>query len=184
MALGRALVCLLGLLAAGCTSGDGAEQNEAVDRLIVEAEPTTSAFDPSDTDQLAGTSTSPDKIQDGDCFNEYVFSDRSGFLQQITTLVSCDGPHDREAYFATTYPGDDDASYPLEDTLRRWAAAACLDEFEDFVGLEYVLSELEIGAVIPTFDSWTERDDRNVICYVYPDESGFRLRDSVERSGI
>lgn len=167
-----------------CTASDGGGTSSASETIIVDAEPTSETFDASDPEQLAGVSTSPSSIDAGDCFNEYVYRDRADFLQQVTTLVGCDGPHDREAYFRTEYPADEDDPLPPEETLQRWANSACLDEFEDFVGLEYVLSALEIGAIVPTFESWTNGGDRNVICYVYPDEPGQRLRTSVANSGL
>jgi len=175
--------CVLTLALTACSSGS----DEVIDDdqpIIVAAVPTPETFDASDPDQLAGVSTVPSDIEAGDCFNEYVYRDRSDFLQQITTLVGCDGPHDREAYLVTEYPADPDDAAPTEDVLRRWAQLACLEEFEDFVGLEYVLSKLEIGAIVPTFETWTDEGDRNVICFVYPDQDNRRLRSSVANSGI
>lgn len=171
------------LVASGC-SGSEATTESSNDLIIVEAEPTPETFDASDPEQLSGVSTNPSNLRAGDCFNDYVYRDSAEFLQQITTLVGCDGPHDREAYFLTEYPADEGAPVPPEETLRRWAEAACLDEFEAFVGLEYVLSKLEIGVIVPSFETWTEQDDRNVICFVFPDEEDRRLRTSVANSGL
>lgn len=179
-----ALAGVLILGSSACSSTESADDAAASEAIIVEAEPTPEAFDASDPEQLAGVSINPSAIEAGDCFNEYRYRDRAGFPQQITTIVGCDGPHDREAYHLTQYPADDDDPAPPEETLRRWAQSACLDEFEAFVGLEYVLSALEIGVVIPTFESWTDDGDRNVICFVYPDEAGRRLRTSVANSGL
>lgn len=178
------LICALALICLSCSSDGTPEPIANEERFIVEAEPTTTAFDASDPEQLAGVSTNPANIDAGDCFNEYVYRDGAEFLQQVTTMVGCDGPHDREAYFVTQYPGDEDAPAPQEEVLRDWAAQVCLDEFEDFVGLEYVLSKLEIGAIVPTFDGWTDAGDRNVICFVFPDEAGQRLLTSVRNSGL
>ncbi len=182
----RWLVIMVACVAVGtgCSGGSDSAQTSDEDTFIVEAEPTSETFDASDPEQLAGVSTSPSNIDAGDCFNEYVYRDRADFLQQITTLVGCDGTHDREAYFVTQYPADDGDPVPPEETLLRWAQGACLDEFESFIGLEYVLSALEIGAIVPTFETWTDAGDRNVICYVYPDEAGQRLRTSVANSGL
>lgn len=176
-----ALACAL--VTTACGGGSEAPAPDPLD-LIVEAEPTPEAFDASDPEQLAGISTDPGNIRPGDCFNEYLYRDRADFLQQVTTLVGCDGPHDREAYFETEYPADEDAPLPPEDNLRRWAEAACLEEFEDFVGREYVLSVLEIGAIVPSFESWTDEDDRRVICFVFPDQDGSRLKSSVGGSRL
>ena len=52
------------------------------------------------------------------------------------------------------------------------------------MGLEYVLSKLEIGVIVPSFETWTDDADRNVICFVFPDEDDRRLRTSVANSGI
>lgn len=178
-----AAIVLAVSLTAACTAEDPEEVNSALDDLIVAAEPTALVFDSTESLNLAGVTTKPSKIAAGECFNEYLFRDQSDFVQQVTTIVGCDGPHDREAYFAREYPAGEDDSYPLDEQLDRWAKGVCLDEFEGFVGLEYVLSALELGAIVPTFESWTDDDDRNVICYVYPDQGG-RLLASVGNSGI
>ena len=177
------LLCAV-LFAATACSGSAGNEETSGSLIIVEAEPTPETFDASDPEQLSGVSTNPSNIEAGDCFNDYVYRDRADFLQQITTLVGCDGPHDREAYFVAQYPADDDAPVPPEETLRRWAEAACLEEFESFVGLEYVLSQLEIGVIVPSFETWTDKGDRNVICFVFPDEEDRRLRTSVAGSGL
>ena len=169
----------------GVSCGGGSETSDSTDAdILIEAEPTPSTFDPSDPDQLAGVSTNPSNIEAGDCFNEYVYQDSADLLQQVTTLVGCNGPHDREAYFLAEYPADEDAPMPPDETMQRWALSACLEEFENFVGLEYVLSELEIGAIVPSFEGWTENGDRTVVCFVFPDEPGFRLRSPVFNSGL
>jgi len=174
----------LALVASACSGSASDDQISTGEGIIVDAEPTAETFDASDPDQLAGVSVSPSAIDQGDCFNEYVYRDQADFLQQITTIVGCNGPHDREAYFQTQFPGDEDAPAPSEEELRQWADNACLEEFERFVGLEYVLSQLEIGAIVPSFETWTDDGDRNVTCFVFPDEAGRRLRTSVRNSGL
>jgi len=181
----RLLLTLAGvvLLAAACSDAAGPEETSAIDELIVQADPTALVFDASDPPNLAGVSTNPALIESGQCFNEYLFRDQADFVQQVTSVVGCDGPHDREAYFAVEYPASEIDAYPLDEELERWAESVCLDEFEAFVGLEYVLSALEIGTIVPTFEAWTDDDDRNVICYLFPDQGG-RLLASVADSGI
>ena len=178
------IACAIVLIAASCSGSSASDETSEGSTIIVEAEPTPETFDASDPDLLSGVATSPSLIEEGDCFNEYVYRDQADFLQQITTLVGCTGPHDREAYFRTEYPSDEGDPAPPEETLRRWAERECLDEFEAFVGLEYVLSKLEIGAIVPTFESWTDDGDRAVICFVFPDEPGRRLRTSVANSKL
>lgn len=169
------------LIATGCARQTD-DTDESSSDLIVAVEPTALVFDPNDPPNLAGTSTTRSAIEAGECFNEYLFRGRTDFVQEVTTIVSCRNPHDREAYFKTEYPGGETDNYPLDDELKRWADDICLEEFEGFVGREYVLSQLEIGTFVPSFESWVD-GDRNVICYLYPDKGG-RLRDSVRNSEL
>lgn len=174
-----ALALLVGACAgSGGIGGDGSD----VSTLIEAVTPTAVVFDPNDPDFISGLSVDPSELDAGDCFNEYLYRDGSDFLQQVTSIVACNGPHDREAYFRTEYPGGENATYPIDNELERWADITCLEHFEDFVGLDYVLSALEIGAVVPTFEGWTD-GDRAVVCYLFPDQGG-RLLDSVRNSGI
>ena len=183
VALTSSLIAV-GLLVSACAGSDGVGGDGAdIDVFIEAVTPTAIVFDPNDPLLLSGLSVEPSELDAGDCFNEYLYRDASDFLQQVTSVVSCNGPHDREAYFRTEYPGGENASYPIDDELDRWADVTCLDEFESFVGLDYVLSALEIGAVVPSFDGWTNDGDRAVICYVFPDQGG-RLLESVRNSGI
>lgn len=182
MSSALALLVAISAFVAACSGSEG-EAVDASANLIDDAEPTVGVFDSGDSITLAGTSTDPSAIKAGECFNEYQYYDRSDFVQQIWTIVGCRGPHDSEAYFRTDFPAGETASYPLIDDLERWADTTCLDEFEGFVGLDYVLSELEIGAIVPTFENWTDAGDRAVICYLFPDQGG-RLLDSVRNSGI
>lgn len=177
---GLLVVVVVALLLGACSGGENTEDGSG---LIIKAEPTTYVFDHRTSENLAGRSTDPLKIQVGDCFNEYLYRDRTDFLQQITTVVDCDTPHDREAYAKTSYPAAEDTKYPTEDELSRWADDYCLDHFEDFIGMEYVLSLLDIGTLTPSFEDWTLDGNRTIICYVFPDEGG-RLTESVANSEI
>lgn len=173
--------CAVLAFTAGCARQTDQSETQT-SNLIVAVEPTALVFDLSDPPNLAGVSTARSAIEAGECFNEYLYRSQTDFVEEITTIVSCQNPHDREAYFAIEYPGGETDNYPLDDELKRWADSTCLDEFEAFVGVEYVLSQLEIGSFVPTFESWGE-GDRNVICYLYPDKGG-RLRDSVRSSEL
>ncbi|MEM7095522.1 MAG: septum formation family protein [Actinomycetota bacterium] len=178
-----ALALVLLAVLAACSSGAQDDGTTDIDTLIESTTPTPIVFDPNDPPTLAGRSVNPNQLEEGDCFNEYLFIDASNFRQEVTTVVPCSGPHDREAFFRTEFPSGENARYPLDDELEIWADTTCLEHFEPFVGLDYVLSALEIGAVVPTFEGWTGDGDRAVICYLFPDQGG-RLLDSVRNSGI
>lgn len=181
--LGATCIAVAVLSMAACRAADDQADDADPNNLIVEAEPTPEVFDPTDPDLLAGVSIDPLLIDAGECFDEYVYPDRSGFLQQITSIVPCSDPHDFEAYHQVEHPAPEGDPFPKDNDLEEWADGVCLDEFEGFVGKEYVLSLLEIGTLTPSFEEWARDGARSVICYVYPDRGG-RLRDSVRRSGL
>lgn len=177
-----ALALALAVVISACSGGSDDADNVSTSGLIDDVTPTPIIFDPDDPVLFSGTSVKATELDEGDCFNFYVWRDASEFVQQATTTVSCSTPHDREAYFRTEFPGGENARYPIDDELEQWADVTCLEEFESYIGLDYVLSVLEIGAVVPTFEEWGD-GERAVICYVFPDQGG-RLLDSVRNSRI
>lgn len=175
------IAMVLALVLSACSKEEVAE-DETGPEIIDQSEPTP-IFDHNATSLLSGISIDPLELEPGDCFNHYVYRDAADFLQQVTSIINCDEPHHREVYYKTAYPSPVGEPYPREEILKQWAEQRCLDEFEDFVGIEYVLSLLDLGVSIPTFSNWTDNDDRTVICFVFPDKGG-RLTASAEGSGI
>ena len=75
----------------------------------------------------------------------------------------CTDPHDNEVYAVfdlnlSSFPGQEQVAY--------LALEACLERFQAFVGREYEASVLDISSIYPTSESFTERDDREVVCSV------------------
>lgn len=174
---------LLLALAAACSS-DGAEPEDS--RGIVETGE-SSEDETLNQDEvfegLQGTTVNPDDLEAGQCFNEYDYYDRSQTRQQITTTVACDLGHDKELYAVVEHPAADDALFPGQDELLKFARRECLDSFQDFVGEEYVLSALEIGIFQPNYERWiADSADRTIGCYVY--SPGNRLQGSMNGIGL
>lgn len=196
---------LLMAVAAGCTGADEDLSGETV-RGIVEIDGSASAADgeqsedagEADSDEaqeaesqekvfarLEGTTTQPSGLEPGDCFNEYRYRDRAEVLQQITTIVECSRPHDKEVYVTVEHPAPDGAPFRGREEISQFARDKCLDAFEDFVGEEYVLSQLEIGFFQPSYETWISTDnDRSVSCYVHPYEEGRQLQGSMGNIGF
>lgn len=95
-------------------------------------------------------------------------------LRLDATVVSelkgfdCSKEHDAEIYFKgdVTTGGEYDAA-----AIEQEAIDLCLTGFEDFVGLEYFSSALDVYYMFPQGDGWGT-GDRSVICAVYmPDVS-------------
>jgi hypothetical protein len=96
----------------------------------------------------------------GDCFN-----DASANNDEVSDLpgVPCSQPHDYETFAVFDVSLD---SYPSEEAMGDLAYDSCLQRFDDFVGLDYDSSVLEIITMYPTTESW-QQDDREVVCALY-----------------
>ena len=76
-------------------------------------------------------------------------------------VIDCAEPHSHEV-FATVE--SDEEVFPGIDALESFAEGKCLVAFEDFVGTSAFDSALSYTWLVPTLDSWTEQDDREVLC--------------------
>jgi len=84
----------------------------------------------------------------GDCFNR-LENLVAGQSQVITSLISCDEPHDHQIYHLLTYPAPHPSIYPGDDVMNEFAVQSCYRQFEQWVGNDYETSELEIGVITP-----------------------------------
>lgn len=77
--------------------------------------------------------------------------------------VECSEPHDNEVIGLHQLS---DGDYPGEDGVATAADAACVEIFEDYLGIAYAESIYDFGWLVPTADSWGG-GDREVICFAY-----------------
>ncbi|WP_052337107.1 septum formation family protein [Nocardioides alkalitolerans] len=86
--------------------------------------------------------------------------------EQLTDVpaVPCTEAHDTEVFHSFEMP---DGDWPGDDAIDTAAQEECLPAFEEFVGLAYEESTLEVGPITPTQDGWEELDDHEVLCLVY-----------------
>lgn len=105
--------------------------------------------------------TSVFDLEVGDCFNDQ--ADLTETQVSDVDSVSCLEPHDNEVYFEYSMT---DAVFPGESAALEAAAFRCVDEFDAFVGIGYLDSELDIFPITPTARSW-EEGDRVVYCAIY-----------------
>lgn len=112
----------------------------------------------------------------GDCFDD---TDLAAEEVSDVPVVECSEPHDNEIYHAFDLA---DGDYPGEEEVETKADDGCLAAFDAFVGTPYLDSQLEYFAIYPTEQSWTEVDDREVLCAVY-DMSLEKLTGTVGGSG-
>ena len=123
------------------------------------------------------------ELSSEDCFNEYrLIDDRTGDISDLTTIVDCRRPHDAEIYGEYVLPSGAGEPYPGRTEINRWASIKCFEGFKDFVGSDYVLSDLEIGTIPPQREDWEVGLYRTTACYVYA--PGSQLSGSMRGSGI
>ena len=103
-------------------------------------------------------------LEVGDCFG-----DPASYAAEVEEVdqVSCEESHDNEVYAVGDHPAGDDAPYPGDEALDAYGFGYCLSEFENYVGIAYPDSRLDVTAFLPTRDGWEDDDDREVTCYLY-----------------
>lgn len=107
----------------------------------------------------------PAKLENGDCFNSPDLKS-AGVDEEVytdtVTLLPCADRHDLEVYATYEMPEGD---YPGQAAVDR-EARRCFPAFQDFVGVPYGSSELEVFYYFPTSRSWNLLGDRTVTCAV------------------
>lgn len=103
-----------------------------------------------------------DELAVGDCIPLFDYGDEDEIFE--LPVVPCDQPHTDEVYF--TYQAED-GEFPGDDELLESAWDGCVAEFENFVGISYEMSELDIYSYQPTKASWTRLRDRTVHCIIF-----------------
>ncbi len=73
-------------------------------------------------------------------------------------------PHDNEVFAVFDYTETD--TFPGSDAMNAAATDLCIAQFQDYVGVAYTDSPLEVFPITPTEASW-ESGDREVICSLY-----------------
>lgn len=144
--LAAALILTAGTVA-GCSTATESVRDET--GAITETNDTASVFE----------------MEIGDCYDD---PDSTPLSQQqegdeVETLpaVPCTDGHVYEVYASTTM---DDDEYPGEEATAGRADEACIADFEQYVGLPYDESELEVTYLYPTSSSWSLGDDREITC--------------------
>lgn len=113
-------------------------------------------------------------VRAGECF-----AAPSKVQAQLSSLkaVLCSQPHTQEAYAVVPYQqagGSPSASasavtlttsYPGDDVLTSFAQGVCAQRFTKYVGIDYLDSRLFFTYLLPSPRSWSQGDDRDVICF-------------------
>lgn len=126
-----------------------------------------------------GDGVSVFSIEPGQCFEGQ--TEVKAQLSELTE-VDCDEEHAQESYAVVEYQdsgGETPDTYPGDDALTKFAEGACAGAYGEYVGVDYLDSELFYTYLVPSARSW-EDDDRSTICFVTT--AGEPLTGSVEGS--
>lgn len=148
MGIGRMLaggaVAGLGLVGAGYAGLAGEDNTTRADDGAIIGEGEIGAF----------------RIRLGDCLE----ATPAGEVETATG-VPCSQPHADEVYHAFIV-AESDGQWPGQAAIDQQADDGCLAAFEPFVGTAYEDSVYGIGYFTPTEGSWTELDDREILCLI------------------
>lgn len=118
----------------------------------------------------------------GDCFDRRIPDPEKPFTE-IILVLPCGEPHSYEVFdlWRPEAEGDPDSTtgevpYPDEEELHDEARNICVAALEDFVGIRYELSRLEVDVILPSPESWAA-GNRSVGCLAF-DRDGELLEGS------
>ena len=97
-----------------------------------------------------------------ECFNDET---PEGETVSEVQKVDCSEPHIWEAYKSIIIE-DGDGSYPGTDAVIEKAQNDCKTAFADYVGIGYDDSTLYLSYYYPTEETWTEINDREILCII------------------
>lgn len=103
----------------------------------------------------------------GECIKE--LDDLGGEISSLPE-TECTEDHEGEFFALFEHEGDDDDFD--EDRVGEEANEACLDEFEDYMGVEPTETRITFAPITPSEESWKDGNDRETICVAFiPDET-------------
>jgi Septum formation len=100
----------------------------------------------------------------GTCFNDEGESTAGEEVSSVP-IVDCIEPHDNEVFALIDYTETD--VYPGSEAMNQIGTDLCIEQFDEYVGIGYIDSELEVFSITPSEASWNDDGDREVVCALY-----------------
>ena len=116
----------------------------------------------------------------GDCFS-YPINEEIQIVGDVEA-IPCAEPHQYEV-FALPLIDPPVSTYPGEEAIQEMAASQCFGLFENYVGKSYAESILDFTFLVPTPESWSKANDREILCALVESELEL-LTGSMRGSGI
>jgi hypothetical protein len=100
----------------------------------------------------------------GNCLDGAGLSD--GLVTTIR-VVDCAEVHTHEVYYSGRYP---EATFDATK-IATYANDTCLAQFAPYVGIDYTRSRYQYLHIVPTQESWTRDNDRDVVCVAFEEDA-------------
>jgi len=97
----------------------------------------------------------------GDCLNLPQTAEVS-----VADTISCDQPHDNEVFALKSVGTELGLNYPGRSEVETFASSACLENFDEYVGIAYQESIFYLTFLYPTSESWAD-GDRSIVCILF-----------------
>jgi hypothetical protein len=87
----------------------------------------------------------------------------------VTTIrvVDCTEVHTHEVYYSGRYPESTFDSTKISN----YANDTCLTQFAAYVGIDYARSRYQYLHIVPTQESWSRDNDRDVVCVAFEEDA-------------
>ena len=100
----------------------------------------------------------------GNCVDGASLSD--GLVTTIR-IVDCSEVHTHEVYYSGRYP---ESTFDATK-ISNYANDTCLAQFAPYVGIDYSRSRYQYLHIVPTQESWTRDNDRDVVCVAFEENA-------------
>lgn len=118
----------------------------------------------------------------GSCFNDTqnpeAGDDEYNLIDEVP-MRDCGKPHDNEVFYVFDLP--DGPTVPNGETIEEIVNTACDKAYEAYVGIAYEDSLYYSNYMSPSDESWTQLDDREIVCYAYDEK---QLSASIKATAI
>ncbi|MBO30899.1 MAG: hypothetical protein CL439_05750 [Acidimicrobiaceae bacterium] len=176
------LLIFLSFSLSSCGSQGASEANSEENRSSTTIIETRPSLVDEDAPDWFGEPVNLHDLDQGDCFNMYAWVSNDRHIE-LNTHVPCNGPHQFEIYRLVQHPARNGAVWPGDEEMTAFAVSQCYESFEEFVGIIYELSELEINYLTPNRTNFEHEiaQFRGVHCYLFQDD-GSELLGSAKQS--
>jgi Septum formation len=107
------------------------------------------------------------ELEVGDCVRSLGDDEQQEPTLGDVEVIACDQPHRAEVYAVFDHPADQEAAYPGNEAMEKYANEQCRGPlFDSYIGGPYTRSDLLVLEATPVESTWTQ-GDREIVCLVH-----------------